>query len=267
MPKTNNSGTTIKPAILFCIGISAGFIAAVLPRVTALLSAQQYNVDVELFSFDYIIVTVVFSLIIGVSMIWFYLGTKKAPRDLFVTALSLPAIISGSINMATTTNNGQEQIAQAMEQIKKKDKIVENLTKTLESLSNIETIPGESLDLGSNQPVQPSLFSQAFAADGDKVGTTTGFSPGVKYIPREEQAKVDEYVVVLRVDTDEEKVKQAFQRYQENQTDFTNLIIRKSSGRYYLIDNKRLPRSLAIMNAVKLKEKYQDLSPRIIKVK
>ena len=109
--KNMESGSkTINPLTLFLIGISAGGIAAIFPRLMTFLSTDTEKVHITLFSDAFLLATAVFALIVGVSMIWLYLGTSNTTKNLFMAALALPSILSGGINMSNTATVGLPHI-------------------------------------------------------------------------------------------------------------------------------------------------------------
>ena len=84
----------VSPFILFLIGITAGAIAAIFPRIMTFLSTGNDNVQISLFSGAFWLATAAFALMVGISMIWLFLGTSDTTKNLFMAALALPAILA-----------------------------------------------------------------------------------------------------------------------------------------------------------------------------
>jgi hypothetical protein len=82
------------------IGIFAGLCAALLPKLGALLVAQGSPINLQILSGVYLIISLVFALIVGVLTMIFESGTSHKPRETFMAALGLPALISGTFNTA-----------------------------------------------------------------------------------------------------------------------------------------------------------------------
>lgn len=100
--------TRVRPRTLFLIGVTAGVVACMLPRLGPLMTVNEVDIA-ELFRLQVIIGAVVLSLIIGISMVWLFKGTEETTRNLFMSALALPAVLSGAINTHEVASRGAEK--------------------------------------------------------------------------------------------------------------------------------------------------------------
>ncbi len=96
------------PLTLFGIGFTAGLCAALFPRVAPLIT-RGTDVNIQLLHTDYLIVTLVFSAIIGAVTMWIYWGTHNNPQTLFMAALGIPSLLSGGFNMTDSTEVIRQQ--------------------------------------------------------------------------------------------------------------------------------------------------------------
>ena len=141
---------TVSNLVLFSIGITAGIIASSFPRLLPFLSQSSDVVSLELFTTKFYIVAAIFSLMIGVAMIWMYQGTTEHTKNLFLSALALPAVLSGGINMSSVSNNAEQQMSKLNSQ-------TQLLKEQLQKNNPIETF---KLDLKALKPVPLSFIPE-----------------------------------------------------------------------------------------------------------
>jgi hypothetical protein len=96
----------------FAVGTFAGVCAAFVPRLTLKIGPQTGSTPVEVTAFptDYLVAAIVFSLLIGGVALILEWGGKRSPRDTFLAALGVPALLTG---VFTTANLDNEVIRQA----------------------------------------------------------------------------------------------------------------------------------------------------------
>jgi len=260
----NMESGIIKPLNLFLIGISAGGIAAIFPRLMAFLSTGSEKVPIILFSGAFLLATVIFALIVGVSMIWLYLGTSNTTKNLFMAALALPSLLSGGINMSNTATVGQSQI----ESLSATNSILEN------KLAETNNIKEDSITFDNPQEITihgniiPEGFgiSAAYAAEKKVVaaGGSSSFNPSVKFtVPTDRK----EYILLFYNSEGKDEISKKLKFYQK-EYNIPNLEIKKSKNIYYLIQSNKMTKSDALLKAIKIKEesKYK-LSPILLKAK
>lgn len=102
----------VSAKVLFLIGLSAGAVAAVFPRVMPALMSTDPEVAIELMTAHFLYAAVALTLMVGVAMIWLYQGTREHPKNLFMAALGVPAVLSGGLNMTTMTAASEKDIGE-----------------------------------------------------------------------------------------------------------------------------------------------------------
>ena len=83
-------------ALLFFIGLLATICATLLPRMVATLSLTADTDYLEFFKTDFLIVVSAFALLVGLVTVILEWGGARAPREVFVAALGIPALIMGT---------------------------------------------------------------------------------------------------------------------------------------------------------------------------
>ncbi len=80
----------------FCIGLFAGLCASLFPRLVAELATPNTGDTFVLFSQNYLLLSLVFSIFIGAVITIFEWGITRSPKDIFMPALAVPAILPGA---------------------------------------------------------------------------------------------------------------------------------------------------------------------------
>lgn len=88
----------------FAIGLVAGTCAAVFPRLAIAIGApaQAANLTVEIFTKEYVIIATMFVVLVGVVVVILGWNSQPTPKETFMSALGLPALLSGALNTAST---------------------------------------------------------------------------------------------------------------------------------------------------------------------
>lgn len=97
----------------FGIGFFAGLCAALFPRVIAELATASNSDVITLFSWNYVVLSLVFASLIGVVIAILQWEVKSAPKDIFMSALAIPGLLSGALNTAASVK-GLEQVETEM---------------------------------------------------------------------------------------------------------------------------------------------------------
>lgn len=92
----------------FFIGFIAGICTAFLPRLTAALSVSGKTTSLNFFDITYVVISLFFAVLIGGVIMILEWGVARKPRDTFMAALSIPALITGAINTATIAKDFTE---------------------------------------------------------------------------------------------------------------------------------------------------------------
>ena len=275
MPKSNSKSTPrySTPLVLFCIGLSAGACAALFPRLMPLLLSESADLGLMFFTTGYLIVVIVFSVLIGVVMMWSYWGTTYKPQTLFMAALGIPSLLSGSLNMSSNVNQSSAALAELVKQR-------ETLVAQVENLAGIETItvelpakntsPGPGPHSGLDAPLwdylgvagahaqQPDTRPHTLLAASDK----PNYDPRVQIqIPQEKK----DYRVVLASSTDKTQIEKQLKDYQKKGlTDLRVLFVRNE---HYLVTNRLQTKNDALQEALRLKRDYGVQKINLLQVK
>lgn len=173
--------------VKFGIGLFAGLCASLFPRLVAELTTPNSGEPLILFSQNYLLLSLVFSIFIGIVITIFEWETARSPKDIFMSALAVPAVLSGALNTTATVSN-----------IKQLNIENSNYQKTIQELMEIPTLPAASITpITRVTPSTPeshalgfSLVSTAYANPPANVRPASRFNLGVV------QAQSN-YVVVL----------------------------------------------------------------------
>ncbi len=79
--------------------------AAFLPRIITTLSTSDPHAEIELFGWDYIVLSVILSVAIGAGVMLTAWAQPLDPPKIFALALGFPAVISGGLNMTASVNS------------------------------------------------------------------------------------------------------------------------------------------------------------------
>jgi hypothetical protein len=241
---------------LFLIGISAGFVAAVFPRLLPLLSEVASEVSFGYFTTKYFIVVAVFSFMIGVAMVWIYKGTKEHTKNLFISALALPAVLSGGMNMSSVSSISEQQLNAL-------DMQTRQLHEELQKSSGIDSF---ELDIGGAESLPVSFLqnilgvSDVYAADGAlQQKEESGAS-----ITIQSQTLNKDFVLMYGASDNKEGIMTQLKELQTQE--ITDVAPYKIKDKYYLLQNKRKTKTEALIEAIDVKKKT-NIKPRIVKLK
>jgi len=249
----------ISTPLLFSIGLSAGIISAVFPRLMTLLVASDNVVMLTLFNTGFLVAAGLFALIVGVVMVWFYLGTTENTRNLFMAALALPAVLSGGINMSSASTAGQQKMSALSEQNNE-------LSRKLQSSFAIPDAPSLKLSW-QGAPASPShpiveIFqvASAQAAEGEP-HDENNLNPNVSY---QIKGQSPEYVIMFDSSKDRAEIQQKFDQLQKQQ--IPDVEIATSGDTFLIYQNQPKNKSEAVLDAIELKGKFPEINPKILKL-
>lgn len=251
------------------IGVTAGLIAAFLPRLLPMLAAQQGSDVVSLFTVQYVSVATVFSLFIGVAMVWMYHGSRETPKNLFMSALALPAVLSGGIGVSTSTSNAAVEIQSLSNQVR-------SLVTQVEAEAGIETLHEGApilLESADAPPVSAAHesdlwifdllgFPAAHAQATSAPRSAASRFGGIEYnVPSDR----DEFAVV--VDTAPDRETAVRQRQVHLSEGMEGLSIKRIPGhQYVVVHGNPSSKSNAVLNAVRIKKQY-GVTPKLLRVR
>ena len=255
---------SVVPHRIFLIGFSGGGIAAAFPRLITYVSSPDENTII--LSFDFILVAALFGLVVGIAMYWMYQGTSDSTRTLFLASLALPSVLSGGVNMANSTNAGQQEINNVVMESRIRE---QELVQKLSQYMNIPVMPPVEFDrledVNLGQSIIPSLLgiSTAYAGGDVQAAEETGFNPSVRYkLPK----SIENFVIVLDASNDLTKIKDRLKMYGDDLR-ISNLAVKKSNDTYYIIQQGEMSQSQALLAADELKRQYPQLSPKLLRVR
>lgn len=99
---SEDSHTVINPVVKFTIGCIAGLCATLFPRFIAYFGAAENTI---VFPRDYLVLAILFSVILGIVVVIFEWNAPAKPRDTFMMALGLPALLTSAFNSTFEARN------------------------------------------------------------------------------------------------------------------------------------------------------------------
>lgn len=232
----------------FAIGFVAGLCAALFPRLIAEL-ATSGNGDSEviaLFRFNYVFLSLVFATLIGMAIMIFEWESSRSPKDVFMSALALPAILSGALNTTTSVTD--------LKQAELEKTAYEN---TLQRKFQIPTRePAMLMPISKMDSLNIFFINNAYA-DSENYHQSVDYGISL----RKNQSS---YVVVL----DEATSKNEAEAKATTLRDHLSVKIFQDNSRRFFITTNSGPQNKtnALLEAVRLKEE-KGLSPSLMKIK
>jgi MFS family permease len=222
----------------FLIGLFAGLCASLFPRLVAELTTPDKGEALVLFSQNYLILSVVFSIFIGVVITIFEWETTRSPKDIFTSALAIPAILSGALNTTATVSD----IKQLQEENSSYQKTIQSITEIPILPISITAPSEEDIFQGQHNLIGFSIVKEAHAATGSVQQVAYNF--GVM----KRQAT---YVVVLGQASSKQEAEQKARVLEQK----TPVKILKNSNNSYLITTTsgRQNKADALSEATRLK--------------
>jgi hypothetical protein len=129
-----NTRIAAGPGRKLAIGTLAGFCSAFLPRLTAVLAVPDKNPAVEVLDPGYVTAGIAFAPLVGGVVAVLEWKVRRPPRDTFMTALGIPALIAGA-----WTN------IQAVEQLDTQVTRAQAIEQALQQSANIGSLPASIL--------------------------------------------------------------------------------------------------------------------------
>jgi hypothetical protein len=230
----------------FAVGVFAGLCAAIVPRLMLMIGQApgSAGVAVEALSATYAAAATAFAALIGGVVVILEWDGKRPPRDVFLAALGVPALLT---SMWHTTRLNGEVLAKATD-----------LKAVTDQLAKEADIPVEE-DVHLSSPesllryVFPTVLAQELAV-AKQVSKDGGF--GVRY-------KEPVYWVVLSSD----RAKEVADRKASELRQWGPLTVEKVGNAYYVCpEGGVLPYSKAVSKAAQLKRRSQGaLSPKLVR--
>jgi len=208
-PPGEDAGITAHGGAKFAIGLLAGVTAVLLPRLLALLSKSDEG-QLVFFPFSYYVLAAGVGLFLGLVMMVFEYRVAATPKQTFMAALGVPAVLSGALSTASTAESVSEVMAEA-KRLRQAVSIEQGIVKD-GAIGDFEHIGGP----GSVAPPQrkptaktsalPLFFVPAAHAQENRVAQADASDP-IRFGVRVEQPK---YLVVLkRASSEEQAIQEA----------------------------------------------------------
>jgi hypothetical protein len=247
-------GTTASAGAKFAIGTLAGAAAVLLPRLLALLSKSD-DAHMVFFPTSYFVLAAGVGVFLGLLMLVIEYRVAARPKETFMAALGIPAVLSGALGTASTAESVTDLARDA-------DRLRQAVREEQRILKEGEFTTLEPL--GAPAPSKPAgatswLFFIATAHAQAKNGTPDSIRFGV----RAEQPK---YVVVLRKAAN---AQQAVQYAQELRAELPGArAVRSDKGYFVVLGNAPAGETDALLAAAQAKKLLPDeVQPVLVEVK
>jgi hypothetical protein len=240
------SDTTSRRFGHFVVGAFAALCAAFIPRLAATLptDADSTMLTIRVFTAEYVLTTLVFALLVGGVVVVFEWTANRSPREVFMSALPVPALITGFVNAAAVANQARQLAGEKV-----------RLSMERANEAGIEVEP-TFLGSGARAPRLPSLIPTAFAASRSPVHQTDDVKLGI-------QLRESKFWVSLG---SAPTMEEAEARRAEIGPDYGELKVEKHGEKFHVVVGDRsLPYSEAVSRAIEIKRKSDgDLRPALI---
>jgi len=261
-------GKTDNPFIVFLVGLTAGYIATTLPPLITYLSVSEQSLELSFFSGEYFYASSLFAVVIGISMVWLNYGKKETTKNLFMTALALPSVISGAVNMSSTTVNGEASL-------KEMESHSLAIEKSLQEVMGVSDVPvlnfvGQIFEEVNslsqpNEPRQSSFaipfINDAYAAE-DRENESASMAMGIQFDSRTQQKN---YIVIVDQSDDLDLMKTRLESYSQVLL-ISNLKIKRTKSTYYIIQDIPRTKSFSLIEVLRLNKNY-GLQASLAKIK
>ncbi|GAA6133483.1 hypothetical protein NBRC116188_02720 [Oceaniserpentilla sp. 4NH20-0058] len=250
--------TISHPLGKFAIGLIAGFVAIVIPRLSSDLSTLD-NITPTYYTSIFFISVAGFAILIGLVITILEYKVPRTPKDTLFSALAIPALIAGSLNTAIETQNSNEILIQSerISQEARKTNLIE--TENVQSIEIIQFNQSTEVTPKNNFDIRFSLFAQVYAND-----------PTNKQLDKKQnslfiQRQNANYAVSLyQFKNKNEAIEKAKSLQQQN---IPVTLIKTSSGSFDVIsDSKLMTETDATLNALTLKN-LLNITPKLLKLK
>lgn len=194
-------GTTANPGAKFAIGMLAGIAAVLLPRLLALLSKSD-DAHIVFFPPSYFLLAAGVGVFLGLVMLVVEYQVPTKPKETFMAALGIPAVLSGALGTASTAETVTD-LARDAERLRQSVRQEQGIVK--EGVFNrLEAVPLQAVEPAGGISSLPIPFVSNAYAQGNRSA-----SEGGHFGVRVERPR---YVVVLKKSGSAEQAVQDAQR-------------------------------------------------------
>ena len=256
---TGSHGTTASPGAKFALGALAGAAAVLLPRLLALLSKSD-DAQIVFFPPSYFVLAAGVGVFLGLVMLVLEYQVAAKPKETFMAALGLPAILSGALGTASTAESVSEANRDAA-RLRQEVRMEQGILKQ-GAFSALEPLGGPAAVRPADKGVSLDLpfISSAHAGDQRIAQANTG--DAVRFGV---QVKQPQYVVVLKQAANEREALQDAHRLQAKVP--TARAVRSDKGFFVVLGNAPASETDALLAAARAKKLNDQLQPVLVEVK
>jgi hypothetical protein len=252
-------GTTASAGAKFAIGTLAGAAAVLLPRLLALLSKSD-DAQLVFFPLSYFALAAGVGVFLGLVMLVLEYQVATKPKETFMAALGLPAVLSGALGTASTAESVSEATRDA-DRLRQAVRIEQGIVKN-GTFSTLEPLGGPAPAQPADKGVWLDLPFIATAHAGDERVVQAGAHDPLRFGVRANQPK---YVVVLKQAANEQ---QALQDARELQAEVPAArAVRSDKGFFVVLGNAPASETDALLAAARAKKLNDQLQPVLVEVK
>jgi hypothetical protein len=250
-------GTTTNGGAKFAIGVLAGIAAVLLPRLLALLSKSD-DAQIVFFPLSYFMLAAGVGVFLGLVMLVLEYQVPTKPKETFMAALGIPAVLSGALGTASTAETVTDlarDAARLRDAVREEQRITKDgAFTTLELLG----APAPAKPSGKGSSLGVPFIASAHAQDYRLVQVNDPVRFGV----RVEQPR---YVVVLKKSANAQQAQQDAQRLQIDLP--AARAVRSDKGYFVVLGNAPAGETDALLAARQARKMNDEVQPVLVEVK
>lgn len=108
--QVNDQSNATPWLVKFPVGVLAGLCSTLFPPLIAIVSSPGRSDGIQIFTVTYIVAAILFSLLVGAVVTVFEWNVRRAPRETFMSALGIPALLAGAVNQVTAVGTLEQQV-------------------------------------------------------------------------------------------------------------------------------------------------------------
>ena len=254
------AGTTASAAAKFAIGMLAGVAAVLLPRLLALLSKSD-DADLVFFPTSYFALAAGVGVFLGLVMLVLEYQVAAKPKETFMAALGLPAVLSGALGTASTAESVADASRDA-DRLRQAVRIEQGIVKD-GAFTSIQPLggPAPAKPAGKSSSLDIPFIARAHASDQRPALADAG--DPVRFGVR---IKQPQYVVVLKQTASEQQALDDARRMQAQLP--AARAVRADRGFFVVLGNAPASETDALLAAARAKKMLNDqLQPVLVEVR
>jgi len=258
-PEETVAGATANPFAKFAIGALAGVTAVLAPRLLALLS-QNDDAAIALFPPAYYYLAAGAGLFLGLMMLVFEHRVTAKPKETFMAALALPAVLAGAFG----TGNGAGSVSELEAEVARLRQAV-GQEQGIAKRGAVSTI----VPLGAAAPAKPAAKGSSLGvpfigtAHAQALAQASSADSSIRFGIRAEQPK---YIVVLQKAATESEALEAAQQLRRKLP--TAQAVKADKSYFVVLGNAPAGETDALLAAARAKKAMNNqLQPVLVEVK